>query len=1112
VRSDATLADRLASRRIEAGPPLFRRRSGVYHRKSARVEQPFPDGLASALADAGPRRLTALVLAATAAVLYRYQGTTDAETIIVASPAGEAGEDGGSSEQPEILPLPLEVSAQISFADLLQAAEAVIAEAAIAEVSAAGLAEALGLGHVTSRHPFAPVVLVTEGLHGPIPDLRNDVTVTVLPGRGLECEYNANVLGEDTIRRFAVHLVTFLGQGLADPAGPVSAVDYLPEAERESLLALTTGGASPVSELCLHELFEAEARENPDAEAVCFGDETLTYGELDAQASRLANYLRSKGAGRGDRVGLCLSAGSALLIGVIAVLKSGAAVVPIVPTFPVARSRMAIDDSMMRLMVTESSLRDAFAGTDLAVVCLDADSAAIRSAEPTAPESGVTPADPVYVLFTSGSTGRPKGAVLCHATLVNLVTWQRDRGADPAGRRTLQRTSIGFDVSFQEIFSTLGFGGSLVIAPDDVRDDVSLLPGFIEQHGISRLFLPPVALSQLALTAGLEQRSLPALTEIIVAGEQLSISMPVRRFFHQLDCSLDNQYGPTETHVVTAFAVTGPSTRWAERPPIGKPVRNVRTYVLDAWLRPVPIGVPGEIYVGGTAATGRYLDEEETAARFIPDPHSAGDGRMYRTGDRARILPDGDLEYLGRDDDQVKIRGYRIELGEVEAALARVPGVTQAAAAVHDSGPLGKQLTGYVVSDSEPDVAAIRRLMLEHLPAHMVPATGAIVRLDQLPLTPTGKVNRRELPPPPRPALAEADGAVSGGDTEQAVAKIWSAALGLNQVRHDASLIELGGHSLVGIQIVSQLNEVFSVSLPLRSLLRGITVSALAAEIDQARGTDGEAPPQAEPASGTGELGEVTLPDGRRLACLQPAETQYLYLDVFEHRTYHRGGIRFDGGAVFDVGAHIGLFTLYALEQAPDSRVFAFEPCPPLFTALVRNTEPMAGVRRFPFGLGSSRDTAELTFYPNLTGMSSFHPDEAEERQLLSGILANLGRLDGSDASLMLADSEQYLTERLVATTFRCERRTVSDMIGELGLDRIGLLKVDVQKAELDVLRGIAPADWPKIDQLAVEVHDLDGALAEITALLTARGYQVSVEQDSLHKGTVVHFAFAVRP
>jgi len=1130
-------ADRLAGRCLEAGLPMYRRRSGVYRRKSASTWQQFSAELTAALTAIGPCELTASVLAATVGVLYRYQGTTQPERIIVACMAGGSARapqaSQGDTQRDTLhdpLPLPLDVMSSMPFADLLEAAATALADAnGRPDVSTAGLAETLGRGEVTNRHPFAPVVLLTDSTRDQLPDLRNDVTITVAPARGLDLEYNANVHDQDTVSLFGAHLCAFLAEGLADPSRTVGAIEYLAEPEREAMLRWSDGGTAEVPDVCLHELFEAAVRADPGREAVCFGAEVLSYGELNTRANRLARHLRSLGADRGQRVGICLPASTALLVGLLAVLKSGAAVVPIVPTFPAARNRMAIDDSGMRLLVTEPALRQVFDGTGIGLVCVDDQGAAAggSDAAPADPASGVTPADPVYVLFTSGSTGRPKGAVLRHRTLVNLVIWQRDRGQDPAGRRTLQRTSIGFDVSFQEIFSTLGFGGSLVVAPDEVRDDVSLLPEYVERYAIARLFLPPVALSQLAVTAGIEQRSLPTLTEIIVAGEQLQISMPIRRFFHQLDCTLDNQYGPTETHVVTAFAMTGPSTRWAERPPIGRPVRNVRTYVLDESDRPVPVGVPGKICVGGLAAAGSYLDDEQTSARFGRDPHPGGVDRMYSTGDRARFLPDGDIEYLGRDDDQVKIRGYRIELGEVEAALGRVPGISQAAVAVHDAGPLGKQLTGYVVSETALDPSVIRRTMLDQLPAHMVPATSAIVRLPALPLTPTGKVSRRELPPPPRPAATDlqlAGGLLAAGDSvlassERTVAKVWSAALGLGEIGRDADFIEIGGHSLVGIQIVAQLNELYSISLPLRSLLRGTTVAALAAQIDRVRGNGGTAidepatPEVSDPAARTAELVKVTMPDGRRLTCLQPAETQYLYMDVFGRRTYHRGGIRFAAdGVVFDVGAHIGLFTLYVAEQAPGARIFAFEPCPPLFDALCANTGELASVRRFSFGFGERRDVAELTFYPHLTGMTSFHPDEAEERQLLSGILANLDTMHGDAPRLALADSEQYLAERLAASTFACERRTISDVIGELDLDRISLLKIDVQKAELEVLRGIAPSDWRKIDQLAIELHDLGGRLAEVIPLLEARGYRVSTEQDALHKGTVVHFVYATRP
>jgi FkbM family methyltransferase len=489
---------------------------------------------------------------------------------------------------------------------------------------------------------------------------------------------------------------------------------------------------------------------------------------------------------------------------------------------------------------------------------------------------------------------------------------------------------------------------------------------------------------------------------------------------------------------------------------------------------------------------------------------------MYRTGDRARFLSGGEIEFLGRADDQVKIRGYRIELGEIEANLLLIPGIRRAAVAVHDMEAVGKQLAAYVVTEEEglPEAAAIRESLLERLPGHMVPGAASILHVRELPTTPTGKVDRRALPAPPR--AAPSSSASARGDTERTVAEVWAGSFGVDRVGRDDNFIDLGGQSLVGIQIVSRLNEMFSIALPLRSLLRGATVAAVAAEIDRLRGVvpeDGGDAEASDGEAGDGAPGmqELELPNGRRIACLQPAETEYLYLDVFEHRTYDRGGIRYpDKGLVLDVGAHVGLFTLYALERSPGLEVVAFEPCPPLFEALRRNTGAMAGVRLLPFALADRRDTAELTFYPNLTGMSSFHPDDARDRALLAGILKNLTDAGQNGGSALLAESEAYLDERLVGSTFTCERRTLSDVLAETGIERVDLLKVDVQRAELEVLEGIADADWPRIAQLAVELHDEDGRLERVRALLGERGYRVSVEQDRLHAGTPVHFVYAV--
>lgn len=442
--------------------------------------------------------------------------------------------------------------------------------------------------------------------------------------------------------------------------------------------------------------------------------------------------------------------------------------------------------------------------------------------------------------------------------------------------------------------------------------------------------------------------------------------------------------------------------------------------------------------------------------------------------------------------------------------LTRQPGVRLAAAVVHETAALGRQLAAFVVADHELDPADLRRRLLADLPGHMVPATSGFVFTDALPLTSTGKVSRRELPPLPRAAVPAVGSAVAKGDTEQTVAGIWSRALGLESVGRDSDFIELGGHSLVGIQVVAQLNELFSISLPLRSLLRGTTVAALAAEIDAARGYGAPAGPSSDGAPS--REATVQLPGGLRVYAPQPAETEYLYQDVFEHKTYDRGGLRYpETGVVLDVGAHIGLFTLYAKRKSPGLRVLAFEPCPPLFDPLRRNVGELDGVELYGFGLGASADSAALTYYPHLTGMSSFHPDDAQERTLLSGILGNVAHLNRGGEGALLADSPQYLNERLAAETFTCERRTLGSVLAETGIGHVDLLKIDVQKAELEVLAGLGEEDWPGIDQIVVEAHDLSGRVGLIAGLLADRGYRVTVEQDPLHAGTVVHFVYAVR-
>jgi len=1111
-------AETLHGARVDTGLPLFRPRSSVYRRRSQVLREPLPTTAATVLAAEPPGQRFEALLAATAAVLFRYLGGTEPARVVVGVPAEATGGADGAPTA-EIAPTALDTAPDGTFAALRASAAGRLAAA---RTMPAGPTEellaAIGVSATPNRHPLFTVIVSAEGLHARPADVRHDLALRE-HDHEIELEYNANVLDQATVERFARHIGVLLAAGLADPATGIGELDLLTAQEDAELLGPLAGGdPDPVDPRTLHALFEACAAQHPDAEAIVCDDRALTYAEVDGRANRIANLLRGRGAGPGTRVALSVLPSDKLLTSLLGILKTGAAVVPVVPDFPAVRNAMLVEDAAPTLAVTESAFAERLCHEGLDLLLLDDDAALVHASPDTAPPAVGSPEDTAYVMFTSGSTGRPKGVPVPHRTLVNLVRWQRDRGADPAGRRTLQRTSIGFDVSFQEVFATLGFGGSLVVAPEDVREDVSLLADFVRVHQIARVFLPPVALEQMAATVTLNGNTPTALREVIVAGEQLRVSMAVRRFFHQIDCTLDNQYGPTETHVATGHLLEGTSMRWPELPPIGRPVRNVRVYVLDPVGRPVPVGVPGEIHIGGLAPARGYLAPAASTGRFGPDPYApvGSFSTRYRTGDLGRFLPDGSVEFLGRTDDQVKIRGYRIELGEVEAALAATLGIRQAAVTVQDVPPLGRQLTAYVVAapSGVPEPAEIRRLLLERLPDHMVPAVSRIATVEQIPLTPTGKVDRHALSPITAPPTGE-PAAAAQGEIQEVVADILARALGRQQLGRDDVFMDLGGHSLIGIQVVAQLNELFSVTLPLRSLLRGATVASLSAEIEALRGANSSASAAvaAPVAAAAVSAQKVTLPDGRTVLTPQPQETQYLYTDVFEHHTYAGGGIVYpDQGVVFDIGAHIGLFTLYALQRSPHASVYAFEPCPPLFDALGANTADLPSTRLFPFGLGDREGSAILTYYPNLTGMTSFHHDPPADRALLSGILRNLAKGATDPALPALADSAEYLDNCLEnPTPYNALQRTLSNVLAETGVERVDLLKIDVQRAEEHVLAGLAEQDWPRIRQLAIEVHDVDGRADALAAMLRGRGYRVTVEQDPLHAGTVVRFVYAVR-
>ncbi|QUN94589.1 amino acid adenylation domain-containing protein [Burkholderia pseudomallei] len=709
------------------------------------------------------------------------------------------------------------------------------------KVAAAHIADGIELldGHERTNYP----VSVDIDDHGDDFKIRAQAAASVDPAR--VCDF------------LEVALTRLVDALERDPHGALRQLDILPEVEREEVVRRWNAGekARP-SRLCLHELFERQAARAPDAIAVIQDERALTYAELNRCANRLAHYLRARGVRGGDRVALYARRSPELLIGMLATLKAGGAYVPLDPGYPAERLTHILLDSAPVVV-----LRDAAASDDVLVrlnagtLILDLHADDERwSAQPSgnlklcgSHEPDVGARRLAYVIYTSGSTGAPKGVMVEHASVVNQIGALTEYLELDASDRVLQFSNIAFDASVEEIFATLTCGATLVLRTDRWLADAETFWALCGAQRISIVDLPAQFFGQLALSG---RRAVPTGVRCVVIGGEAVGASALDAWFAEEGRRprLFNTYGPTETTVsVTVHEVRG---RHDDANVIGRPIANTRVYVLDAWLRPAPIGVAGELYIGGVQVARGYLNRPElTRERFIDDPFVAG-GRLYRTGDLARWRTDGRLEYLGRNDFQVKIRGFRIELGEIEAQLAKVTGVCEVVVLARDSAAevrdnatehaapdapspetataTEKRLVAYYTGDA--DVVALRAQAAQHLPSYMVPS--AYVRLDAWPLTPNGKLDRRALPEPADDAYARAEYEAPRGAKEEALAAIWRELLHVERVSRHDNFFELGGHSLLAVQLVSRLRQALSVEVALGTVFDAPVLSALAERLE----------------------------------------------------------------------------------------------------------------------------------------------------------------------------------------------------------------------------------------------------------------------------------------
>ncbi|HPF91202.1 MAG TPA: amino acid adenylation domain-containing protein, partial [Flavobacteriales bacterium] len=583
--------------------------------------------------------------------------------------------------------------------------------------------------------------------------------------------------------------------------------------------------------LTIHHLFNSGLRNDPQANALLHGKERFTYAELDRSARALAAVLAPAGAGPDRVVALCLDRSPELIISVLGIVQAGAGYLPIDPTYPAERIAGMLDDAQPPVVITSKAHQHLFKGTNAKVLLIEEIDLNLTPTTLSEGEGASCPAGPdnlAYVLFTSGSTGRPKGVAMHHAPLLNLIQWQLRTSVCGEGDRTLQFAPISFDVSFQEIFTTFAQGGTLVLITDEDRLNSTQLLRKIISEKINRIIVPFVALQYLAEAVERTGEVPSTLKEVFTSGEQLKITPAIINLFKQLPgVRFCNQYGPTEGHVVSELELKGDPSTWPALPNIGTAIDNVKLYVLDEQMKPVVKGEEGELYLGGACVATGYIGRDDlTAERFLADPFING-GRMYKTGDRAAELPNGEIDYKGRIDGQVKVRGYRIELGEVEVAMEKHPAVEQAVANVREDRPGLKRLIGYYVAKGELSTNELRKHLASLLPDYMQPS--AFVAVAELPRTPSGKIDRKALPAPDvkRPELDVAFAAPQSA-VQKTLANVWADLLGIDRVGIDDNFFDLGGNSLLSIQAVAQL-EGHGLKLPIVKLYQHPTIRACAA-------------------------------------------------------------------------------------------------------------------------------------------------------------------------------------------------------------------------------------------------------------------------------------------
>jgi len=781
-----------------------------------------------------------------AILLSRYSGQSD---IVIGSPIANRNHREIESLIGffvNTLVLRLDLAENPPFEAVLQQARQVALEAyAHQDIPFELLVEALQPERNLSHSPLFQVMFVLQ--NAPLPDLElvglnstmlelESVTtefdlrlefIETASGLSGKLEYNTDLFARATIERLAGHLQTLLTGIVDNPNTPIHELPLLTKAEQQQLLAWNDTATDYPQDLCIHQLFEAQVEITPQAVAVVFEDQQLTYRELNTKANQLAHYLQTLGVKPEILVGICVERSIEMVIGLFGILKAGGAYVPLDPTYPTERLAFMLEDAQVPVLLTQSSLTEKLPKTKAQVVCMDIEAEMLSQYDEKNLISGVVPENLAYVIYTSGSTGKPKGTLIIHQGLVNYLSWSLEHYQVAKGLGAPVHSPLGFDATITSLFLPLLVGQRILLISVSPEAE-AILTAIQSFQNWSLIKLTPAHLE--ILNTLLPDELLGKTRFIILGGDALFGSSLSLWRSSAPKTRIINEYGPTETVVGCCVYEVDANTREGAVP-IGRPIANTQLYILDQFLQRLPIGVPGELHIGGAGIARGYLNRPElTAEKFIKNPFSDDpNSRLYKTGDLARYIPDGNIEYLGRIDNQVKIRGFRIELGEIEAALAQHPDVLENVVIVHEPSTTDKRLVAYLVLHQGQilEHTALHSFLTERLPYYMIPS--AFVTLENLPITPNGKIDRRALSQlSVSYQLSDKTFVAPRTPDEKFLAEIWASVLGVERVGLHDNFFELGGHSLLAVSLLAQIEQQFGKQLPLSALFQGPNIAELA--------------------------------------------------------------------------------------------------------------------------------------------------------------------------------------------------------------------------------------------------------------------------------------------